>query len=492
MSIRLRMTLFYTAILVLTLAAFSSILYVAQDRYTLDIVKQDLTETAGKMVIAWTRFHRTYPRPLPWMLPPGGDPRLSDGSSTDAGSYGDEAWQAMQLMVRGAAATDVLAILDPTGEPVPRANGERVEAIPISAEGLRALRAGEGWIEIAQGEDSRWLTLSRPVLFDNASIGILQVARPLADRDRSMRSLGATLITGTAAATVVAFGAGWFLSGTTLRPIQKITETAEQIGEARDLTARVEHRGPNDEIGRLAKTFNRMLGRLEAAYQQIEHALQVQRDFVADVSHELRTPLTTIRGNLTLLQHDPPLPEDEQTDIVEDLAEESNRLSRMVSDLLTLARADAGYKFAVLPLVITGIVDDVCRQAQLLAPERVIECECPEGTATVANADALRQTLLILMDNAIKHGEGPIRLSVDRHDHQVAIRVQDSGPGMSEESRKRIFHRFYRGDASRTTPGFGLGLSIARTLVEAQNGTIDIESEVGKSSIFTVLLPSAE
>jgi len=491
-SIRLRMTLFYTAILVLTLTAFSSMLYVAQDRYTLDIVKQDVTETAGKMVIAWTRFHRTYPRPLPWMLPPGGDPKSNDYSAVDVDGYGDEAWQAMQLMVRGAAATDVVAILDPTGEPVPRANGEGVEAIPISAEGMRSLQAGEGWIEIAQGEDSRWLTLSRPVRFDNANIGILQVARPLADRDRSMHSLGATLIAGTAIATVIAFGAGWFLSGTTLRPIQKITETAEQIGEARDLTARVEHSGPNDELGQLAKTFNSMLGRLEEAYQQIEHALQVQRDFVADVSHELRTPLTTIRGNLTLLQRNPPLLEEEQTDIVEDLAQESERLTRMVTDLLTLARADAGRKFAVLPLVITGIIDDVCRQAQLLAPERTIECECPERIAAVTNADALKQTLLILMDNAIKHGEGPIRLSVDLHDHQVAIRVQDSGPGMSEELCKRLFDRFYRGDASRSTPGFGLGLSIARTLVEAQNGTLNIESEVGKGSTFTVLLPAAE
>lgn len=307
-----------------------------------------------------------------------------------------------------------------------------------------------------------------------------------------MHSLGAALITGTAAATVVAFGAGWFLSGTMLRPIQKITETAEQIGEARDLTARVEYRGPNDELGRLAKTFNGMIGRLEEAYQQIEHALQVQRDFVADVSHELRTPLTTIRGNLTLLQHDPPLPKDEQTDIVEDLAEESARLSRMVTDLLTLARADAGRKFAVLPLVITGIIDDVCRQAHILAPERTIECECPEDLAAVTNADTLKQTLLILMDNAIKHGEGPIRLSVDQHNHQVAIRVQDSGPGMPEELRERIFDRYYRGDTSRSTPGFGLGLAIARTLVEAQNGTIDIESEVGKGSTFTVLLPAAE
>jgi len=485
-SIRLRMTLFYTAILVLTLTAFSSMLYVAQGRYTLNIVRQDLRESAGKMVIAWTRFHRAYSRPMPGMMMPG------DDSPADAGSYGDEAWQAMRLMVRGAASIDVVAILDPTGKPVPRANGGGVEAFAISEEGMRAVQAGEGWIEIAEGEGSRWLTLSRPVLLNDVNIGILQVARPLADRDRSMHSLGAALITGTAAATVVAFGAGWFLSGTMLRPIQKITETAEQIGEARDLTARVEYRGPNDELGRLAKTFNGMIGRLEEAYQQIEHALQVQRDFVADVSHELRTPLTTIRGNLTLLQHDPPLPKDEQTDIVEDLAEESARLSRMVTDLLTLARADAGRKFAVLPLVITGIIDDVCRQAHILAPERTIECECPEDLAAVTNADTLKQTLLILMDNAIKHGEGPIRLSVDQHNHQVAIRVQDSGPGMPEELRERIFDRYYRGDTSRSTPGFGLGLAIARTLVEAQNGTIDIESEVGKGSTFTVLLPAAE
>ncbi|MBN1249068.1 MAG: HAMP domain-containing histidine kinase [Anaerolineae bacterium] len=482
MSIRLRMSLLYTAILLLTLAVFSSALYVAQAQYSLNIIRQDLAESARKMEVAWTRFHREWPPPPP------------PQASQELGQYSAEAEQAVRVTVRGAASLDVVSMLDAEGEPLPRPEDvpqREVEAFSISDEGLAQIHNGQSWLTIDEGTDARWLTLNRPVMWNESIIGILQVSRPLADRDRSMRSLRTTLIAGTAAATIVAFGAGWFLSGTTLRPIQRITETAQQIGEARDLSSRVEHSGPNDEVGRLAKTFNSMLERLESAYQQIAHALQVQQDFVADVSHELRTPLTTIRGNLVLLQRDPPLPEEEQADVLEDLSQESERLSRLVNDLLTLARADAGRELLVGPTAIKPIVDEIRRHATVLAPTREIDIANPGELAVVANADALKQTLLILVDNAIKHGRGPIRLTLDEADRQVAIRVQDSGPGMPPELQGRIFDRFYRADTARATPGFGLGLAIARTLTETQHGTIEVESTLGQGSAFTVRLPAA-
>ena len=322
-------------------------------------------------------------------------------------------------------------------------------------------------------------------------IGIVQVARSLADLDRSLRSLRATLLLGSALTTIIAFGIGWALSGVTLRPIQRITQTAQEIGESRDFSSRVEHKGPNDELGRLATTFNAMLERLQDAYQQVAHALQVQRDFVADVSHELRTPLTTIRGNLALLQRQPSIPQTEHDDVLNDLIDESERLSRLVTDLLTLARADAGRKLDLQPVAIASLVDDVCRQARLLAPEREIIWDgVSDDTLHVqASEDALKQVLLILLDNAIKHAKGPIQVHLDKSDSQVVMRVQDNGPGISPAIQQRLFDRFHRGDTARSTPGFGLGLSIARTLTEGQQGTLAVESNLGKGSVFTITLP---
>jgi signal transduction histidine kinase len=234
-----------------------------------------------------------------------------------------------------------------------------------------------------------------------------------------------------------------------------------------------------------------MLSQLQDAFSKMAHALQVQRDFVADVSHELRTPLTTVRGNLALLQRRPPVPRTEQEDILRDLAGESDRLIRLVTDLLTLARADAGRKLDCEPIEVKPLVDDACRQACLLEPSADIECASPDGLIAMADQDALKQVMLILLDNAVNHADQPICVRVGQRDHQVTISVQDSGPGMAPDLCERIFDRFYRGDASRSTPGFGLGLSIARALVEAQGGAIEVESQVGEGSTFTVTIPQA-
>ncbi len=336
MSIRLRLTLLYSTILALTLVVFSAGLYVVQARNTLAIMERDLQANAGQLVLAWARFHsdwrRVAPRPAP-----------------DA-TYGDQAQQVLQPLVKNEIARDVVHILDVEGNPLALEMNEASDPLPISNEGLTELQTGQSWMEISEGEESRWLIYNLPViaevdtLFSSESsvVGIVQLARPLADRDRSLHAMGITLIVGSLSTTVIAFGVGWLLAGTTLRPIQRITETALAIGESQDFASRVAHKGPNDELGRLATTFNGMLARLQDAYQQLAHALEVQRDFVADVSHELRTPLTTIRGNLALLRREPPLPRDEQGEILDDLMGESERLTRLVTDLLTLARADAG------------------------------------------------------------------------------------------------------------------------------------------------------
>ena len=482
-SIRLRLTLLYSAILALTLVVFSTALYAIQARYTLNQLETDLGKTARTAAPGWSRM-AAGPN---WRAFPGRPPPEGAASTEDQDPGAPWPPEIDRLRVR-----DLLGFLDAYGALLDMPVNEESEAWPLSPAGLAHLHRGQPWVAIVPGEEERTLVYHQPVVAGGEVIGIVQVSRSLADRDRSVRALGIALILGSLLTTVVAFGVGWGLAGVTLRPIQRITQTALEIGQARDFSSRVQHEGPNDELGRLATTFNGMLSRLQAAYQQVAHALQVQRDFVADVSHELRTPLTTIQGNLALLQRKPPPPRRDREDILEDLTGESERLIRLVGDLLTLARADAGRELARDPLPVWPIVEDVCRQARLLEPEREIECEGAGDAVALGDRDALKQVLLILLDNAIKHGEGLVRVGLEGRDHRIAIRVQDSGPGMSPELRERIFDRFYRGDESRSTPGFGLGLSIARALVEAQGGTVGMESQVGVGTTFTVTLPSAD
>jgi signal transduction histidine kinase len=479
MSIRLRLTLMYSLILALTLILFSSVLYVAQSRYTLRIVRNDLATAAHQLTRAWERVRPEMRggMPGPGIRRPGGGesgPRL----------------QALQMLLGTRPTRDIVRILNPDGTPLDIPLNAESAALPINAAGLAQLRRGRPWIQIVPTDEGRMLVhhqpLQEPIDGRRETIAIVQVARPLTDRDRALRSLGLALISGSVLTTLVAFGAGWGLAGITLRPIQRITQTAREIGEARDFSSRVPHPGPNDELGRLATTFNAMLTRLEDAYQHVAHALQVQRDFVADVSHELRTPLTTIRGNLALLQRTPPLPEAERQDVLDDLIGESERLSRLVRDLLTLARADAGRKLALDAVDLPPLITEVCRQARLLAGDRELTCEPGEGLVARANEDALKQVLLILLDNAIKHSDGPIHVGATASTSHVIIEVRDQGPGISPELQQRIFDRFYRGDTSRSTPGFGLGLSIAYALVKAQKGHLEVESEVGVGSTFMV------
>ena len=216
--------------------------------------------------------------------------------------------------------------------------GRADDALPLSDEGLAALQNQQEWWADEVVDEEHLLIYSRPIVQNGETVSILQVARSLVERDRTLNSLAVTLGSVGLVMILVAFGVGWLLSGLNFQPIDRITQTAQAIGDQRNFTRRVDYDGPQDEVGRLANTFNQMLSRLQDAYQKVEHALQMQHDFVADVSHELRTPLTTLRGNLGLLGRD--LPPEDQVDILTDMVDESDRLIRLVNDLLLLARTE--------------------------------------------------------------------------------------------------------------------------------------------------------
>ena len=472
MSIRLRFTLLYTFILALTLTVFGVTLYTIQAQSTLDSLKRDLMDGANKTAEFALRSDSPNSRR---------DPPPDDGQrppmSFDEFSSGE---------FQPFPEREIARVLDPNGNLVASPFGREEDELPLSAEGLQALQGGDDWYETAVISEEEMLIYSRPVIVNDAVVYIVQVARPLTERNRTLESLATTLLIASAVVTLVAFGIGWAFSGITLSPIHRITQTAQTIGDERDFTRRVNYTGPPDEVGQLANTFNSMLSRLQDAFQKVEHSLQMQRDFVADVSHELRTPLTTLRGNLGLLRRTPPMPQEEQSDILNDMVDESDRLIRLVNDLLSLARADAGRDLTKEPVDVSSLLDETCRQARQLDPQRQIQLDVIQDLQILGDKDALKQIFLIALDNALKHSMGDIHVSGKRLGAQIEILVQDFGEGMSAEKLEHVFDRFYRGDDASTIPGFGLGLSIAKSLVERMDGEIRMESELGKGS--TVIL----
>ncbi len=472
MSIRLRFTLLYTLMLAVTLALFGLALYAIQSQNTMNSLKRDLSQGANKLAEAALK-NESHPQPPPGAQPPS--PIPFDQFSSD---------QAFQTVPEH----DISRILDPNGNLVSSPFGRPGDALPLSAEGLNAVQNKQDWWETAVVSGENTLIYSRPVIVNNAVVYIVQNARSLTERDRTLQSLATTLLIASALITLIAFGIGWVLSGITLGPIQRITQTAQTIGDERDFTQRVTYTGPPDEVGQLANTFNSMLSRLQDAFQKVEHSLQMQRDFVADVSHELRTPLTTLRGNLGLLRHNPP-PE-EQSDILNDMVDESDRLIRLVNDLLLLARADVGRRLAKEPVDVSAVMEETVRQASQLDKGRKIQLDLPSGLSTLGDRDAIKQILLLALDNALKHSSAAINISAKLHGRQIEVRIQDFGAGISPEKLEHIFDRFYRGDDTSTLSGFGLGLAIAKTLVDEMEGEIAVESQVGQGSTVILQLRS--
>jgi signal transduction histidine kinase len=474
MLIRIRLTLLYTAILALTLILFGIVLYTIQDQYTLNSLKRDLSLSGDSLAQSIIRTYlNPNPGPAPHEPPP---PKPIEGLS------GGQAF-------RDFRERDIMRVLDANGALVAGPFGGDESALPISAEGLQVLQDQRVWWESITLNGEHMLVYNRPLVTDGKVAFIIQAARSLTERDRSLTSLGLTLIIASLVTTLVAFGIGWLMARVTLSPIQRVTQTAQMIGNESDFTRRVDYSGPQDEVGQLATTFNEMLTRLQDAYQRVSQALKMQRDFVADVSHELRTPLTTVRGNLALLRRTPPLPADDQTDILADLVEESDRLIRLVNNLLVLARADAGQCLGHEPVHIRTVIEESCRQARLMDLEREIVEVTPQDIIAVGDRDALKQVLLIVLDNALKYSQGKITVRVGAEGTDCVIGVSDEGPGIDPDVLPHLFDRFYRGDTHATTPGIGLGLSIAKTLVEGQCGSIAIESQSGQATQVWIHLP---
>lgn len=466
MSVRLRFALLYNIILAVTLAIFGFSLYSIQAHTTLVNLEKDLVYSSDNLVTTINRIIQIVTSGKNWTY--------SDPPSLSFETFSDDP-EFQSLPER-----EIVRILDVSGDLVASPSGLASEALPLSENGLAALSQGQEWWEDVM-TDQHLLVYNRPLMINGKVQLILQIARPLTERDRMLEMLRNTLITASLITLAIAFWVGWTLGRYTLSPIHRITKTAQEIGNERDFTRRVDYSGPQDEVGQLATTFNGMLTRLEESYQKAAHSLEMQRNFVADVSHELRTPLTTLRGNLELLNHQPTMPAEEQADILKDMTDETDRMIRLVNELLVQARADSAQNLAQEAVELTDLLEEAIRQAHALDNARSISLDAPMELTIVGDRDAIKQVVLILLDNAIKHSSGAIEVTARLEQGTVEISVADHGEGIPEEKLAHVFDRFYRGD-NASQNGFGLGLSIAKGLVEGMGGTISMESRVGFGS----------
>lgn len=320
-------------------------------------------------------------------------------------------------------------------------------------------------------------------------IGYVQTAATLDGVDTARSALVLILAGGSLAAVALSALVGWFSASRALRPLDTITQTALQITRADDLSRRIPlpPGGPRDEVARLALAFNESLERLEKLFN-------AQRRFLADVSHELRTPLTTIRGNVDLLRRMGGANVDAES--LNAIQSEAERMSRLVGDLLLLAQADAGnLPLVKAPLELDTLLLEVFREGQVLAAGVRLSIGEIDQAQVLGDRDRLKQVLLNLVSNALKFTPegGRVTVSLACLNGWARVTVSDTGPGIPPGDLHLVFERFYRVDKarSRALGGAGLGLSIAQRIAHLHGGRIEVASDgvPGHGATFSVWLP---
>jgi signal transduction histidine kinase len=400
--------------------------------------------------------------------------------------------------------------LDPDGRLDPRWPRFGGEPLHVSPKALKNAAEGYATFETLPGNGRfpvRVLTF--PVMQDGRMVNVLQVGMSLEGLSMARQHFLWTLAALVPLALVLAGTGGWLLARRALRPVDQMTTTARRI-EAEQLAQRLDGAEVDDELGRLARTLNEMLARLEAAFVQV-------RRFSADASHELRTPLTVMKGEIEVALRSSRDPAEYQR-VLASALEEVESMTRLVDDLLLLSRADAGaLRWEAEPVELDRLVEEVAKEGEILGRGKQVRVTILGLEPLIVHGDGqrLKQLLRSLVDNGVKYtppgGQVTLTLRAVRHNgselnSQFAIRnsklsetigpwaeiiVRDAGIGIPAEALPRIFERFYRVDParSREAGGAGLGLCIAKTIAEAHGGKIEVQSTPGAGSTFTLRLP---
>jgi heavy metal sensor kinase len=457
-SVRTRLTLWYAGVLGLSLIAFALLAYYA----------------------AAAIFHQRQ------------DESLRSTAQTVASAYLEEFEEQQHSLAR--AGEVVLAeltfpnhyveVIDNTGRPIASSRNLSGRVITVPSAILEQARARNSSVVTVEGLRAAVVPLSL-----DQNLGFAVVAEPLSVIEDGLRQLRRDFFAGVPVVLLLASLGGYFLARKSLAPIASMNSQTQRIS-AESLSQRLDVNNPRDELGRLATTINDLLSRLESAFNE-------QQRFVADASHELRTPLAVLRGE-TEVALAKQRTADEYQESLSLIQEEAERLSRIVEDLFILARQpiDAPATLIRERVSLNDAVKDCARAAQVLATRKGVRLTTENNSASInltGDKELITRMILNLLDNAVKYtpAGGEISLALTRQNGNAEIVVRDTGIGIPEADRQRIFDRFYRVDKarSRALGGAGLGLSIVRWIVEVHGGEIHIDSSPGRGSTFTVDLP---
>ncbi len=470
MSVRLRLTLWYVLLLAVILFVFSGALYTILAFSSLNEVDRTLERRAAEVQNGANAA-----------LELQSDPRifLSRGRLTIPPA---NAFATPGVYVQ-------VSTLDGTPVSLSENLGNQTLTVPTTV--LTRVTNGDATFTNTTTGNVTLRIYASPLVFGNRIFGIILVAQSLQGTYDTLARLATLLAIGILLGLLLASIGGAILGDRALAPIDRVTLTAQSITHSNDLTRRIEGAKSSDEVGRLAATFNEMLARIEGIFR-------AQQQFVGDVSHELRSPLTAVRGNLDLLRRGAADDPSARREALAAIDSESARMQRLVSDLLLLAQAEAGFRIRKELVELDTILLDVFRQARAMAKGVTVTLAQEDQAQVMGDADRLKQLLMNLVDNAIKYTQpgGTVTLSLVRDLNAVRIAIKDTGIGIPSQDLEKIFDRFYRVDKARSRGplavpggGTGLGLAIAKWIAEAHGGKIEVESQPGKGSTFTVWLP---
>jgi heavy metal sensor kinase len=469
MNIRLRLTLWYTAILTLILLVFGVAVYLGLSRSLIGTLDNHLKREAAQ-VIGGIKFEH-------------GEEASEDEEELHRPKG--------QLELRYRPEEGVLwRVLDRNGRPL--IDPGYLAGVPVDP---AIISSGYAQLEYASLSNSTPIRLySVPFVIENQGAGLVQVAESYAHIQEVEQRLVWLLAVGVPFTLLAASAGGWFLASRALNPIDRITLAAQHIS-ADDLHQRLNLKLPNDEVGRLAITFDQMLTRLENGFER-------QKQFIADASHELRTPLTILKGDVEVALNRPRSAA-EYRETLEMVNQTTDRLTALVEELFLLARADNNqYPLQLEPF---NLAELLTRQVADLLPQAAkkdiaLSIEAPDSLPIVADPTKLTRLFINLIDNALKYANpgDSVRITAAAQNKQACVVIADTGPGIPPEHLVHLFERFYRVDKARSryasatadsSSGAGLGLSIAEWLAKAHGGRIEVASQVGQGTTFTVWLP---
>ena len=437
MSFRARLALVAAAAVALAVVLASVTTYVVVRNQLRDTVDEALQERAEE--ISRLPLDRVFFGPGPELGEAGGYPQLvrSDGET---------------LVRRGATLR-----------------------LPVDDRVLDVTRGdSDAFARDARVDGTHVRVLTRPYLPDYA----LQVARPLTEVDRTLDRIRLFLILIAAGGIAVAAALGLLVARAALAPVRRLTTATENVAETGDLSERIES-GGQDELGRLAVSFNSMLGALEESNKR-------QRQLVSDASHELRTPLTSLRTNIEVLARDQSMKPKDREHLLHDVVAELTEMTSLITELVELARGDAQPP-EMEAIRLDLLVGDLLDRARRNAPHVEFDADLAETTVHGA-ASTIERAVWNLLDNAAKWSPEGSRVEVKVADGEVVVR--DHGPGIDEEDLPKVFDRFYRAPAARGLPGSGLGLAIVRQVAEAHGGRVVAERAEGGGTLIRISFAS--